>query len=459
MKKTQSVCPRVFCEADLYAIPKAHPESAKGKAKGKGTSKYRVRLNVGYDRATGEPVWKSFYAPTASEARQRAYQYIQEAIEQHQQQEETDSLLVTAMEDYLFTERFGRKKPSTFDRLEEILRVQIAPYIQGLRTDQVTRADCEAVLDANLEKGYSYSVLDKTCQLLKAFFRFYCDEHPGLRDPMRSYKLYSREYVLEQQRKLRTARDAAREKRSAGKRLTAQEAMLASSPLKMQDTDAVELFTDEEIQCIQQTAETGYVITWVSKKGNPVQTKPKPIKQAELILFLLCTGLRNGELRALQYSDVDFENGTIEITQTRSVSKTRGKDRRVVGGMSYEDGSPKTKSSLRKLPLSDQALDCLRRLKAKEPEGYEGYIANAGGKPLTHGVLFRRYSTLLRHAGVPHRDLHALRRTFATKFYSYTRDQVLVDHYLGHASRSVTEKYYLGNQLEANRELIRGFKI
>lgn len=454
-QKQNDICPRVFTEADLLTIPKAHPYKCKGAL----NCRFRVRLTIGYHKNNDQLVSKSFYGASSGEARQKAYQYIQQAIITGQQEQKTSELLSAAMEDYLFSQRFGRKKPSTFDRLEEILRGQIAPYIQGLRTDQVTRADCEAVLDANLEKGYSYSVLDKTCQLLKAFFRFYCDEHPGLRDPMRSYKLYSREYVLEQQRKLRTARDAAREKRSAGKRLTAQEAMLASSPLKMQDTDAVELFTDEEIQRIQQTAETGYVITWVSKKGNPVQTKPKPIKQAELILFLLCTGLRNGELRALQYSDVDFENGTVEIAQTRSVSKTRGKDRRVVGGMSYEDGSPKTKSSVRKLPLSDQALDCLRRLKAKEPEGYAGYIANAGGKPLTHGVLFRRYSTLLQHAGVPHRDLHALRRTFATKFYSYTRDQVLVDHYLGHASRSVTEKYYLGNQLEANRDLIRNFHI
>lgn len=76
-----------------------------------------------------------------------------------------------------------------------------------------------------------------------------------------------------------------------------------------------------------------------------------------------------------------------------------------------------------------------------------------------HAVLFRRYQTVLRHAGIPHGELHDLRRTFATKLYRFTGDQVLVDNYLGHASRTVTEKYYLGNQLAANRDLIRQFVI
>ena len=227
----------------------------------------------------------------------------------------------------------------------------------------------------------------------------------------------------------------------------------------MQDTVSVKLLSDDEIVQIQKTIEAGYNISWTSKNGKEIRTKSRPFAQGQLILFLLYTGLRNGELRALRYADVDFEEGTISIAQTRSVGKKRGKDNQVTGGLFYDDGSPKTRSSVRVLPLSDQALTCLIRLKAQEPDGYNGYIANAGGKPLTHAVLFRRYQTVLRHAGIPHGELHDLRRTFATKLYRFTGDQVLVDNYLGHASRTVTEKYYLGNQLAANRDLIRQFVI
>lgn len=457
MKTTEKIYPRIFDKSDLLTIPKAHPVSSA--SRGKGRSKYRVRLNIGYKSILGDPVLKSFYAPSAAEAKQRAYQYIQSMLDSQLQEKEINSLLVTAIEQYLYTERFGRKKPGTFDRLEEIFRHQIAPYIQGLRTENTTKADCAAIIDNNLQAGYSYSVLVKTYQLLKAFFRYYCDEHPDLRNPMRNYQLYSKEHVLAQQAKLRSARDIALEKHASGKGLTAEEADLVANKLKMQDTVSVKLLSDDEIVQIQKTIEAGYNISWTSKNGKEIRTKSRPFAQGQLILFLLYTGLRNGELRALRYADVDFEEGTISIAQTRSVGKKRGKDNQVTGGLFYDDGSPKTRSSVRVLPLSDQALTCLIRLKVQEPDGYNGYIANAGGKPLTHAVLFRRYQTVLRHAGIPHGELHDLRRTFATKLYRFTGDQVLVDNYLGHASRTVTEKYYLGNQLAANRDLIRQFVI
>ena len=168
MKTTEKIYPRIFDKSDLLTIPKAHPVSSA--SRGKGRSKYRVRLNIGYKSISGDPVLKSFYAPSAAEAKQRAYQYIQSMLDSQLQEKETNSLLVTAIEQYLYTERFGRKKPGTFDRLEEIFRHQIAPYIQGLRTENTTKADCAAIIDNNLQAEYSYSVLVKTYQLLKAFF-------------------------------------------------------------------------------------------------------------------------------------------------------------------------------------------------------------------------------------------------------------------------------------------------
>ena len=131
-----------------------------------------------------------------------------------------------------------------------------------------------------------------------------------------------------------------------------------------------------------------------------------------------------------------------------------------VGGMTYVEGKPKTKSSARVLYLSLAALEYLKRLKAQEPEGYDGYIANSDGKPLNDAAFRRRFNSLLAQANVPHCGLHSLRHTFASYFYEYTNgNRKVVADYLGHSVSNLTERVCVTTSDRFMEQSIRDFVL
>ena len=206
--------------------------------------------------------------------------------------------------------------------------------------------------------------------------------------------------------------------------------------------------------------ENGYVLRWESKNGTPIETKPRQLKQAEFFLFMLNTGLRVGEARALKYSDVDFETRRMVISRSRSTTRKRDAEGNVIGGMNCMEGRPKTKSSARVLYLSLAAAEMLQRLRAEDSEGYDGYIANCEGRPLGDSPFRRRFNSLLTQAGVAHCGLHSLRHTFASRFYEYTNgNRKLVADYLGHSLSNITERIYVTTSDRFMEQSIRDFRI
>ena len=98
------------------------------------------------------------------------------------------------------------------------------------------------------------------------------------------------------------------------------------------------------------------------------------------ILILLRTGLRIGEFCGLTVQDIDFENGLINIDHQLRWEK---------GGSGYYIDTPKSKSSIRKVPMSAEARKAFERVIARrgEPEpftvdGYSGFLfVNEIGEP------------------------------------------------------------------------------
>lgn len=449
-----NVIERQFAETDLLCIPKPT------RYDGKGNAKYRVRVEIGRNRQTDIPVYKSLYGKTDKDVRQKAYEFIQKEIVAQAQRNQVVGKLSYAIEQWLRTEKYGRVRQSTYDRLECTYLNQIKPYIGGLELRDVTKNDCKRVLQANMEKGYSASTIKKASQLLKEFYSYQTAEDPTLRNPMANLKFYTEEFIHDRQASVREARDRAKAKKERGQKLTPAEQELAESKLQMKDQEEIHVLTPEEIARIRDVVENGYVLRWESKKGNPIETAPQKLKQAEYFLFLLNTGLRAGEARALKYSDINFETRRMEISRNLTTTRTRDADGNTVGGMTYVEGKPKTKSSARVLYLSLAALEYLKRLKAQESEGYDGYIANSKGKPLNDAAFRRRFNSLLAQANVPHCGLHSLRHTFASYFYEYTNgNRKVVADYLGHSVSNLTERVYVTTSDRFMEQSIRDFAL
>ena len=441
---------RSFTEADLYerlTVSRDH-------------GRFKARIRIGYDEGSRRYLYHTIYGADEVEVRAGVYAYIRSQIDGQAAQRETDALLSTDMSAWLYAEKRGTVKGDSFDRIEQVYKYQIAPHVAGLQTARTTPRDCKRIMDAALEAGYSYSTLLKVYRLLNEYFETRRKQGDLVRNPMDTIRMYSRDYVLQQQAQLREARSDARAKQDAGKPITETERALADSRLRMEDREEIRALTDAEIARIRDVAYNGYVLEWTSRGGKPCRSGPYYLKQAKFFVFAMNVGLRKGELMALKYSDVDFDKKCITINRNRTVSRRRDADGRATGGSVMVEGSPKTKRSASTIPASDAALQILRELQAEEPEGYDGYIANDGGKPLVESAFRRRFDSLLRQAHVDHCGLHSLRHTFASKLFAATGGNAkMVSELVRHSSASFTEDIYIHLLQGEKNNLISNFKI
>lgn len=140
--------------------------------------------------------------------------------------------------------------------------------------------------------------------------------------------------------------------------------------------------------------------------------------------FLYYTGLRRGEALALTFDDVDFNRHTISITKAWNK-----KD--------FADISPKTKSSVRTIPICDKAYDCILQMK----EHHSGRIFS-GDRPLAPVNIDRKKKDAIERSGVPYIRIHDFRHSFVSLMINRGRNISMVSQYVGHASTQTTLDVY-----------------
>jgi integrase len=160
---------------------------------------------------------------------------------------------------------------------------------------------------------------------------------------------------------------------------------------------------------------------------------------ADLLHFLAGTGVRIGEARMLQWSDVDLEAGRVLIRGT------------------------KTASSQRRLDLPQWLAD--RLTKRAERHGTDGYVFRAEGERLEQSNLANAVASIMkgdpdaddvmhRGAGCTWATPHAFRRTVATKLDRAGVAVAQVADQLGHADPAMTMSKYLGRDRMGSKEAI-----
>lgn len=162
-------------------------------------------------------------------------------------------------------------------------------------------------------------------------------------------------------------------------------------------------------------------------------------------VLALSTGMRLGELLALQWSGVNFKQGLVSITKTLQRRPTRH------GGLTPKKA--KTVSSRRTIPITPEAVVALKQHKSRQAQerlkagpiwvdNDAVFCTQAGGYLRDSHMREDAFLPLLKNAGLPHMRIHDLRHTAATLLLEAGVSPLAVSKMLGHATVAMTMDLY-----------------
>ncbi|PWK76563.1 phage integrase family protein [Mucilaginibacter oryzae] len=167
------------------------------------------------------------------------------------------------------------------------------------------------------------------------------------------------------------------------------------------------------------------------------------------VYICLSAGMRIGEVCALTWKDVDTDTGIINVRQT------------IQRIYVIEDGvrrtelildTPKTKNSIREIPLSKDLLRILKPFKKIVNPSF--FILTNDVKPTEPRTYRSYYKNLMKDLKMPELKFHGLRHSFATRCIESKCDYKTVSVLLGHSNISTTLNLYVHPNMEQKKKAI-----
>lgn len=167
------------------------------------------------------------------------------------------------------------------------------------------------------------------------------------------------------------------------------------------------------------------------------------------VYICLSSGMRIGEVCALTWEDIDTDNGVISVNRT------------IQRIYVIEDGSrktelildtPKTKNSIREIPISKDLLRILKPFKKIVNPSF--FVLTNDAKPTEPRTYRSYYKNLMRELKMPELKFHGLRHSFATRCIESNCDYKTVSVLLGHSNISTTLNLYVHPNMEQKKKAI-----
>jgi integrase len=322
---------------------------------------------------------KTLYGKTRAEARDKLAKALSERIDGIVYDDE-NTTLGEYLDVWLEGSVFGSVRQSTYDRDTNLVNNHIKPALGGLKLKKVNTAQVQSFYRDRLDAGLSGSTVHKMHDILRR----------GLAQAMKWHLIP------------RNVAETATPPRPAPKEMQA-------------------LSADEARKLLEAAAED---------------------RLEALYVLAIHTGMRQGELLALRWQDVDLENAVASVRRT--LTRSGGK---------VVFGEPKTKKSRRSIRLTPQAVEALRAHLRRQLRDIEilgdryqdqglVFTTDTGGPINPSNLRQRSFASLLKRAGLPHMRFHDLRHTCATLLLSRGVHPKFVQELLGHATIAITLDTY-----------------
>lgn len=302
----------------------------------------------------------------------------------------------TFFRDWLFDVHFVGKKPATKEKYEGIYRNYIKNSdISSIKIKDISSRDIQSYYNKLIKKGKSISCIKTLNKLIAPCIRYAYNNNMLIKD-------FTKSIVLPKQ----------------------------DGSIKFNKANEVNPFTKEEqIQFINAI------------KGHELEM---------LFLTALNTGLRQGELLALTWNDINFDEYYIDVNKSlgiiNDVSKEgRGKSKIIIQ-------APKTEKGNRRVTIPTFLVRKLKQYKAKQLENklkvgnlYEDNLllfCDQFGKYLDRRKTLEVFKKVLKDNGLKDKKFHDLRHTFATRLFELGENPKTVQELLGHSNISITLDTY-----------------
>ena len=269
--------------------------------------KWQGRVNLGKD-INGKRKQKYFYGDTEREVKKKLKDYFIQG-EKYNANNITKMTLEEFLVDWLENILVNTLKPKSYAIKEYIIKQQIVPRIGLLQINSIVATDIQQMINDMIKEDLSYSTIKKAYDTLNQRFKLAISQEQVNKNPTLGV-------VLPKQ--------------------------------KNKKNSEIQYFSEEQCKELIKEARR-------TQGCNNLNV----YRLGELVPFLIFTGLRIGEAIALEWKDIDCDNKTISVNKNVVEVKSQDADKYIL----KKQDSTKTDSSTRIVPISNNAMECIKNLK------------------------------------------------------------------------------------------------